>query len=37
MTMENLMAFGTVVLSTGLGLSISLSTLWVIVHFGMRH
>lgn len=35
--MDNLLAFGTVIVSTCLGLSISLSTLWVIVHFGMRH
>ncbi len=35
--MDGLLAFGTVILSTGLGLSISMSTLWVILHFGMRH
>jgi hypothetical protein len=36
-TMDSLLVFGTVVVSTGLGVSISLSTLWMIVHFGMRH
>jgi hypothetical protein len=35
--MDSLLVFGTVVVSTGLGVSISLSTLWMIVHFGMRH
>lgn len=35
--MDSLLALGTVLVSTGLGLSISLSTLWVIVHWGMRH
>lgn len=34
--MDSIVALGSVIVSTTLGLSISLSTLWVIVHFGMR-